>query len=86
MLYKEIPPVCTAKLKYSYLKYMKEMDIHIQLCSTDLFEISVINMGIKFYNKLSIYVKERDRYKTFKNKLKSFLLLHTFYCITSLAQ
>ena len=55
------------------------MDIHIQLYSNDLFKRSVINMGTKLYNKLPGYIKGIVSYKTFKKKLKSFLLLHTFY-------
>jgi hypothetical protein len=57
------------------------MDIHIQSYSTDLYKRNVINMGTKLYNKLPGYVKEIDSYKTFRKKLKSFLLLHTFYSV-----
>jgi hypothetical protein len=57
------------------------MDIHIQSYSTDLYKRSVINMGTKLYNKLPGYIKEIDSYKTFRKKLKSFLLLDTFYSV-----
>ena len=38
-------------------------------------------MGTKLYNKLPGYIKEIDSYKTFKNELKSLLLLHSFYSV-----
>ena len=56
------------------------MDIHIQSYNTDLYKRSVINMGTELYNKLG-YIKEIDRYKTFKKELKSLLLLHSFYSV-----
>jgi hypothetical protein len=57
------------------------MDIHIQSYSTDLYKRSVINMRTKLYNKLPGYRKEIASYKTFSKKLKSFLLLPTFYSV-----
>jgi hypothetical protein len=59
----------------------RKMDIHIQSYNTDLYKRSVINMGTKLYNKLPGYIKEIDSYKTFKKKLKSLLLLHSFYSV-----
>jgi hypothetical protein len=38
-------------------------------------------MGSKIYNKLPDNMKEIDSYKVSKKKLKSFLLLHTFYSV-----
>jgi hypothetical protein len=38
-------------------------------------------MGSKIYNKLPDHMKEIDSFKVFKKKLKSFLLLHTFYAV-----
>jgi len=38
-------------------------------------------MGTKLYNKLPGYIKEIESYKTFKEELKSFPLLHTFYSV-----
>jgi len=57
----------------------RKMDIHNQSYNTDLYKRSVINMGTKLYNKLPGYIKETDSYKTFKEELKSLLLLHSFY-------
>jgi hypothetical protein len=38
-------------------------------------------MGSKIYNKLPDKMKKIDSYNVFKKKLKSFLLLHTFYTV-----
>jgi hypothetical protein len=57
------------------------MDIHIKSYNTDLCRRSVINMGTKLYNTLPGYITEIDSYKSFKNELKSFLLLLTFYSV-----
>jgi len=42
---------------------------------------SLINVGTKVYNKRPGYIKEIDSYKAFKEELKLFLLLHTFYSV-----
>jgi hypothetical protein len=55
--------------------------IHVKSYRPNLYKNSVINMGTKIYNKLPNYMKEIDSYETFKKKLKSFLLLHTFYSV-----
>ena len=55
----------------------RKMDIHIQSYNTDLYKRIVINMG----TKLPGYIKEIHSYKTFKKKLKSLLLLHSFYSV-----
>jgi hypothetical protein len=57
------------------------MDTYIQSYSTDLYTRSVINMRTKLYNKLPGFIKEIDSYKISRKKLKSFLLLHTFYSV-----
>jgi hypothetical protein len=38
-------------------------------------------MGTKLYNSLPGYIKEINSYKTLRRKLKSFLLLRTFYSV-----
>jgi hypothetical protein len=48
---------------------------------TDLYKRSVVNMGSKLYNKFPDYIKEIESYKTFRKKLKSFLLWHAFYSV-----
>jgi len=67
MLCKKTPPVCRSKFKYPC---SRKMDIHIQSYNTDLYKISVINMGTKLYNTLPGYIKGIDSYKTFKKELK----------------
>ena len=59
----------------------RKTDIHIKSCRTNVYRTSVINMGTKIYNKLPDYIKEIDSYKSFRIKLKSFLLQHTFYSV-----
>ena len=39
---------------------------------------SVINIGIRLYNKVPIHIKKLEEYKTYKRKLKSFLIDHAF--------
>jgi hypothetical protein len=58
----------------------RKMDIHIKSHRTNLHKNSVVNMGSIIYNKLPDHMKEIDS-KVFKKKLKSFLLLHTFYSV-----
>jgi hypothetical protein len=59
----------------------RKMDIHIKSHRTNLYKNSVINMGSIFYNRLLDHMKMIDSYRVFKKKLKSFLLLHTFYSV-----
>jgi len=60
---------------------MKEDDIHIQSYKTNLYNKSVINMGTKFCNMMTGYIKEMDNYKAFMQELKTFLLYHAFYSV-----
>ena len=60
---------------------MKEEDIHVQSCNTNLYNKGAINMKTECYNKMTVYIKEMDNYKAFKQKLKSFLLYHAFYSV-----
>ena len=55
----------------------RKMDIHIQSYRTDLYK-SVMNVRSDLYNKFPYYIKETESYKSFRKKLKSFLLWHTF--------
>jgi len=49
--------------------------------NTETYKKSVINMGTKIYNKLPGFLKEIDDNRVFRKKLKSFLLLHSFYSV-----
>jgi hypothetical protein len=42
---------------------------------------SVINMGIRFYNKVAIHIKKLEEYKPYKREMKSFLIHHVFYSV-----
>jgi len=48
---------------------------------TALFNRSVMNMGIRLYNKLPTRIKKLDSFRDFKRKLKLFLLVHPFYSL-----
>jgi hypothetical protein len=48
-------------------------------CSTSTFKKSVINMGIKPHNRLSLELRKSVEFNDFKNKLKLFLLDHPCY-------
>jgi hypothetical protein len=39
------------------------------------------NMGTKIYKKLPGFLKEINDHRAFRNKLKLFLLLHSFYSV-----
>ena len=59
----------------------RELDIHVKLQKHEIYKKSVINMGTNIYNNLPKFLKEIDNYKAFKNELKLFLLLQTFYSV-----
>jgi hypothetical protein len=48
------------------------------------FKKSVVNRGIKLYNRLPLAIKRSEGFKDFKNKLKLFLLEHPFYILNEL--
>jgi hypothetical protein len=56
-------------------------DFHVPPCNTSFFKKSVINRGIKLYNRLPLAIKKSEGFKDFKNKLKLFLLEHPFYTL-----
>jgi hypothetical protein len=55
-------------------------DLHQPSTSLSLYQKSIINMGIKFYNKLPVFIKESiATTKEFKFLLKNFLYSNIFY-------
>jgi hypothetical protein len=56
-------------------------DLHTQQCNTVLYQKSVVNMGIKLFNKLPVQIKQLDNYKSFKRKVKTFLVYNSVYTI-----
>ena len=53
-------------------------------CNTTPFKRSVINMGIRLYNKIPTTIQHLDNLGDFKRKLKLFLLDHAFYLLNEL--
>ena len=63
--------------KYSIrIKY----NFNVLHCNTSLFKRSVINMGIRLHNKMPNKIKWKG-FWDFKQRLKLFLLNHTFLFI-----
>ena len=50
----------------------RKQDLHTQQCNTLTYPKSVINMGIKLFNKLLMQIKQLDKYKSFKKEVKTF--------------
>ena len=59
----------------------RKQDFHVPTCNTSLFNRSVINMGIRLYNKMPTRIKQLDSLRDFKRKLKLFLLDRPFYSL-----
>jgi hypothetical protein len=59
------------------------LNLHFPLTNLELVQRGVFYSGVKIFNHLptSIICHFRE-YKCFKNKLRSFLLEHSLYCIT----
>jgi len=57
------------------------MNLYVKPCNTNLYKKSVINMGIRLYNKVPNNIKKVEEYKPYKRKLKSFLTEHAFYSL-----
>ena len=55
--------------------------LHIIACKINLQKKSVINMGIRLYNKLPKYIQQEERYKSYKRKMKGFLIDNAFYSL-----
>jgi hypothetical protein len=82
--------VCYVKSNMDKMKCNEELhdhctrqkkDLHVQFCWTTLFKNSSVNVGIKLYNKLPNTIKELEKVREFKKKVKVFLLQHTFYSV-----
>jgi len=56
-------------------------DLHIQFCRTSVFKKSIVNTGIKIYNKFPHQMRKHKKMQHFMMKLRSFSLQHTFYSI-----
>jgi hypothetical protein len=56
-------------------------NLYIKPCNTNLYKKSVINMGIRLYNKVPNNIQKIEDYKPCKIKLKAFLTEHAFYSL-----
>jgi hypothetical protein len=63
---------------YMVIIHRNTFDLHTCYCSTVLYKRSVINMGIKLFDKLLIQVQQLDNHNSFKRKVKKFLLHNSF--------
>jgi hypothetical protein len=52
---------------------------YVQLCNTDHFKKSVINMGLNKFSGLPLELKSIENFKVFKKKLKNYLICNEFY-------
>jgi len=52
----------------------RKCDFHVLRCTTLFFERSVINVGIRMYNKIPTEIKQFESFRDFKQRLKLFLL------------
>jgi len=59
----------------------RKCDFHVPSFNATLFKRSVINMGIRLYNKMPTRTKWLDVLGIFKQKLKLFLLGHPCYLL-----
>jgi hypothetical protein len=57
----------------------RKEDLHVLSCNKLTFKKSVINMGIKAYNRLPLEIRKSKGFKDLKHNLKLFLLDHPFY-------
>jgi len=57
------------------------MNLYVKPCNTNLYKKSVINMGIRLYNKVPNNIKKVEEYKPYERKLKSFPTEHAFYSL-----
>ena len=56
-----------------------KLKFHVEFCNTVLFQKSVVNMGLKLYNKMPESLKKKDNFQLFNKGIKSLLLSHSFY-------
>ena len=63
-----------------------KLNFHVEFCNTVLYQESVVNMGIKLYNKVPESIKKLDNFKLFEKELKSLLLSHFFYSVDRFLQ
>jgi len=60
----------------------RKCDFRVLGCNKSLFKKSVINMGIRLYNKMPTKIKQLESFWDFKQRLKLFLLDCPFYSLS----
>ena len=63
-----------------------KIELHTQSCNTALFQKSVVNMGVKLYNRLPERIKTLNDFKSFKKEVKFLLINNSFYTIKEFLQ
>ena len=63
-----------------------KLNFHVEFCNTVLFQKSVVNMGIKLYNKMPESFKKKDDFQLFNKGIKSLLLSHSCYSVDDFLQ
>lgn len=58
-----------------------KQQLHIKPCKINLQKKSVINMGIRLYNKLPKNIQREERYNSYKRKMREFLIDNAFYSL-----
>ena len=61
-------------------------DLHTERCNTTVFQKTVVNMGIKLHNRLSVRRKTMKDFRIFKKGLKCLFLNNYFYTIIEFLQ
>ena len=59
----------------------RKCDFHVLSCNTSLFKRSVINMGIRMYNKIPIKIQQLVSFRDCKQRFELFLLDHPIYLL-----
>jgi hypothetical protein len=68
---------------YEYDARRKE-NLHVRSYNTLTCENGVVNMAIKLHNKLPMEVRKEKGERTFKHRLKRYLLEHPYYTLQEL--
>jgi hypothetical protein len=61
-------------------------DVHMLSHSTGLYNKSPFHAAIKIFNHLPANIKNSPSRGSFKNKLKAFLLVKSYYCVKDFLQ
>jgi len=54
-------------------------DLYVQTLNISRCRKIVVNMGLKLYDRLPVGIKNTESFKDFKNKLRTFIVVNSFY-------